>query len=506
MIKSSIRIAIVASMAITLELYGYSTSIESLSQDEIELYNDAYQGINRWDGDYQKLEKAGFYISQFLKNNQSFLPIYIEKCRYIIIKGGLRKNNWREGNEKALAILDEIKEWDSKYAKAYVLAGHVLTNLGDLEGALLNLEIAKELGTNDPWYFINYAEVKKLQGQYKTAFDYSILGLQQSKDNMKAASSAVLNIAWLTSKLESLGTPNNLNVTQIILDSIGSHEDRLAIANYLRANWNGRTNFLDYALKIIMNQKVLNPSCHMCDIYVSSVILELGYLHHSNSIPIYTDEAKSAVLEILKPLTNDDEIKNDLYPLLFKIAFSNRDMKEMNRLMKKSFEMNVDKEILYFQEARMRFMVQDYTGVIKAFNNLIEIDPEYANYPLLHTVYDILGDSSYREKQLLSKIEHNPFNAWAYGNYAEFLLCKKDDHLNAIKFAKKAKDLMDYPSNNQVLGMAYKIAAAKMAKSGSLNTAIKHYKTSLDFEVSKYYLSTHCHQYCSEIFQLESLF
>jgi Tfp pilus assembly protein PilF len=42
------------------------------------------------------------------------------------------------------------------------------------------------------------------------------------------------------------------------------------------------------------------------------------------------------------------------------------------------------------------------------------------------------------------RIQFDPDGAWGYGNYAQFLLCKKDDYEGAILRSKEALNIMDY--------------------------------------------------------------
>lgn len=76
-----------------------------------------------------------------------------------------------------------------------------------------------------------------------------------------------------------------------------------------------------------------------------------------------------------------------------------------------------------------------------AFNGLIRY---YKNLGNLEKV-----DETYR-----TKIDFEPNSAWNYGNYAQFLLCEKDDFNSSIVRSREALRIMDYGVGRYWLGAA----------------------------------------------------
>lgn len=58
--------------------------------------------------------------------------------------------------------------------------------------------------------------------------------------------------------------------------------------------------------------------------------------------------------------------------------------------------------------------------------------------------YEGIGNLDRAEEVYKKQIEFEPNAAWAYGNYAQFLLCQKDDYENSIIRSRQALRIMDY--------------------------------------------------------------
>lgn len=76
-----------------------------------------------------------------------------------------------------------------------------------------------------------------------------------------------------------------------------------------------------------------------------------------------------------------------------------------------------------------------------------------ANMGLI-TYFQALKRDDDAERVYLDLIRRNPDSATVHGNYAGFLLCRRDDHDGAILQAKQARELGDYPLAQLTLGAA----------------------------------------------------
>jgi len=90
-----------------------------------------------------------------------------------------------------------------------------------------------------------------------------------------------------------------------------------------------------------------------------------------------------------------------------------------------------------YEEAARRYrnVIDSQTGNKKAMGSAFEgLIRHYTSVGKLDQ-----ADAMYRKR-----IEFEPNAAWGYGNYAQFLLCQKDDYENSITRSRQALNIMNY--------------------------------------------------------------
>lgn len=85
-----------------------------------------------------------------------------------------------------------------------------------------------------------------------------------------------------------------------------------------------------------------------------------------------------------------------------------------------------------------------------------------------------MADSFYKKS-----IAFEPDSAWGYGNYAQFLLCKKDDYENSIVRARQALHIMNYGVGRYWLASALYRKWAQSVISGVPNSGKKYFSEAM---------------------------
>jgi Tfp pilus assembly protein PilF len=89
--------------------------------------------------------------------------------------------------------------------------------------------------------------------------------------------------------------------------------------------------------------------------------------------------------------------------------------------------------------------------------------------------YIDIGDLNQADSFHRKKIEYEPDAAWGYGNYGQFLLCKKDDYENSIRRSRQALRIMDYGMGRYWLAAALYRKWAQSVVSGGPDSGKRYF-------------------------------
>lgn len=479
----------------------YHYDLGKLPGDQKRLYQEVEFSLDDWTGGFEKLERVKLMIDDFIKVNPYFLPIYIEKARYTIVTGYTSGNDPRQYNLDALDVLMDIQKKDPDYPKSYVLAGHVYTNLGDLDSSQRSLEKAERLGTQNPWLHNNWAVNLIAQRNYKDALERSAKALELSGDNPKALIAAISNIETSAAKLHI--DISDIDIAGIVFKSFKDPMKRLRIAERLVNAWQGRGDVLGYAYEIISRQKQETPELTQCDVEMAHLILKDGYLKTTNYIKRYDPESMEQAEEILTPLHGVAADKDRIFNMLTDIALSRRDYESAELLINDASDKGVSDKQIKLKRAMLHYATDNYQEVIRIYEELAKSDPSLRGNIILLSSYEITGKADKLDEHYYNSVSGNPHSAWANGNYASFLLFRRNKISEAIKYGEKALELMPYQMARNVTGLAYQIQAAKRFSDGKIDESLSLYERSLEIGVSDDYIEDRCMDYCPGIAQVK---
>lgn len=153
-------------------------------------------------------------------------------------------------------------------------------------------------------------------------------------------------------------------------------------------------------------------------------------------------DAKTALEKAEKLGTADPWLQNNLADLLLDEGNSAAAAKRY-------------KKVIDSKTPNKKAMGSAYEGLIRYYTSLGELDK---------------ADKAYRES-----IDLEPDSAWKYGNYAQFLLCKKDDYENSIIRSRQALSIMNYGVGRYWLASALYRKWAQSAVAGGSDNGKQYY-------------------------------
>ena len=174
------------------------TKYENQSPELFQSFIKAREIIDSWRGEGHKVQEANQILSSILEANQSFAPAYREYGRLYMIAGYINHDNFEEGslNPSEAAILKSI-ELEPEYADAYVLLGHLYTNMKRYPDAEKALRKAEEIGTEIPWLHLNWADLLKKQRKFDQAMKRYQHIVDTGTSNRKAYLSALSGVTTM---------------------------------------------------------------------------------------------------------------------------------------------------------------------------------------------------------------------------------------------------------------------------------------------------------------------
>lgn len=193
----SLRMLATALIASTLILssglsYSAAPPLSKSPQDsEIFLTKKAEELLDQWRGQTALLDQAAESLYLALKRNPNYAKAYMQLGR-LHIMGGYYHSQYFEPSSLATAekAIKKAIDIDPKFADAYVLLGHLYTNMNRLSEAKSALQMAEGIGTDNPWLGLNWAAIYEKEGKFDDAAQKYIQVIESKTKNLKALGTA----------------------------------------------------------------------------------------------------------------------------------------------------------------------------------------------------------------------------------------------------------------------------------------------------------------------------
>ena len=234
-----------------------------------------------------------------------------------------------------------------------------------------------------------------------------------------------------------------------------SHDIRLARARDLINAYRGDASLLDRArvdLEEILRQ---NPSFAPAYREFARYFIKRGHINYLRFAPGSLELAE----ESLKKAITIDPDYADAY-VLFGHLYRLMDRPEEAKLALKKAEaigtslpwLHLNWADILLDEGRNDEAAQKYRTVINSKTR--NKSAMTAAFEGLTRYYESIGNLDGADEIYRKKIAYEPDSAWNHGNYAEFLLCVRDNFDAAIQRARDALDRMNYGAGRYFLAAA----------------------------------------------------
>lgn len=159
-------------------------------------YDEARSHLDSYRGNQEDLIAAKTLLDSVIQNRKDFSPAYREYGRLYIKAGHISSQRFQPGtlSNAESAILESIR-LEPNYADAYVLLGHLYTLNKKYKDAEEALNKAGNIGTELPWYHLNYADLLKYQGRMKESLPHYMAVIESDTENKNAYDYALLGVA-----------------------------------------------------------------------------------------------------------------------------------------------------------------------------------------------------------------------------------------------------------------------------------------------------------------------
>jgi tetratricopeptide (TPR) repeat protein len=128
--------------------------------------------VDTYYGDRRNLDDAAELLANAYRANPNDAALYVEAAR-ITVKGGfIQFDSYETGTfERYGALIDRAIKLDPSNYKAHLLKAGFSERIGDSASQLQQLELAKSLGTTDPWLLIGYGRYYLKVGNAPDGYD-----------------------------------------------------------------------------------------------------------------------------------------------------------------------------------------------------------------------------------------------------------------------------------------------------------------------------------------------
>lgn len=439
-------------------------------------------------GDIFHLKKAYDLINELKKSHPRKPDVLIQSARFHI-KFGSNYGPVRSKGHMRLAKNNLLlsKQINPNYAKTYVLLGHYYTLMDQLNLAEAALRKAEKIGTNDPWLYLNWVDLLLRQGRKVRAYNRILRLFTNGVDHPVV-------LAVTAQKILTLGgadIPVNFNeaIDNIILKHSNDIEWMLLAADAFKDIWGGQTALLRKSSDIINLAYQKAPNDYRVFLVAAEIKLISGYKsgnHYNNNSFTKASLLKySKLLESAKRLAEDN---NDwINAAYFNMYRREKNKAGMERIM----------PIFWRKYGIPERSNHPYSSMLRFYYNIGLDNKNFVNslfdkaYPAFRMgkfvaapvskrfyINRLIKEKDYSQAKRvhLINIKDNPTNAWALNNYAFFLIYRTGEIDEAIKFSRKALNIMDFGNARYALGTAYYIKWARSLRRNYPNQTLKYYR------------------------------
>ena len=217
-------------------------------------YEEARKLLDNWRGQEEYLINANKILNSIIQSDDKYAPAHREFGRLYIMAGYINYDNFREGslNPAETSILESIKI-EPGYADAYVLLGHLYTNMKRYDEARIALAKADYIGTKSPWLNLNWADLYNKLENYDAAYTRYMKVVSEETSNRKAYSSALSGVTAYFRRMKEYDKANEWYKKQLEYEpeSAWNWGNYASFLLYFREDVDGAISNAEKALSIM---------------------------------------------------------------------------------------------------------------------------------------------------------------------------------------------------------------------------------------------------------------
>ena len=392
-----------------------------------DLLNE-YRDINQFRDNWSSVKKAKIILDKILEEDPSYAPAYHALARYHLMHTDHVK---KKKNKHALFLRAEKElrralKLDPEFVNAYVYLGNVYNQMGRRADAKDALRKAEQMGTKSPWLDVYWGLLLSQEGNEDAAIVRFKKVLNSGTNSKRAIETARFGLVR-----EPIRRAENL---------LNSYTGNIAVLEAMKAE--------------LVSVLEIQPSNKFAYKLLAQYFIKRGFIKNEEYFPAYLEAAEHSLKKALE-IDPDYSIPlihlGRVYRLMGRLAEARVALATAKEHGNKTPFLEIQWAELLWREgnakeaaAHYQKIVQDrerYGGVIiTALQGLIRYNQSIGN----------LSEIDNLHRQILTI---RP-TAWAYGNYATFLLCQIDRYDDAIRYGRTAVSLMNYGLGRYYLAAA----------------------------------------------------
>lgn len=241
-------------------------------------------------------------------------------------------------------------------------------------------------------------------------------------------------------------------------------------------NYSGDNTSLETAHSILNEVLKIHPRYAPAHRELGRYFIMKGHINYLNFDPNSLKAADSAIskaIEINKNFAEAYVLRGHLYRLMRLHEQALSALKKAEALGTNDPWLQNNWADLLIDEGKYEEAARRYRKVIiSKTSNKKAISSAF--YGLI-LYYKGIGNLEKTDEMYRKQIELDPNLAWGYGNYAQFLLCQKDDFENSIAYSRKALNIMNYGAGHYWLATGLYRKWANYVINGKSDEGKKYY-------------------------------
>jgi tetratricopeptide (TPR) repeat protein len=431
----------------------YATDPVTLPASDAQDFHNARDLLDSWHGDSLPLRKAGPLIASVISRHPNFLPAYVEEARLTIME---RRTG--EGEAERLRRAEEIllatSRKDARYAKPHVLLGHVYIYMGKRDLARKELTIAENIGTDDPWLDLNWADLLLREGKVEEVYTRCMAVLQSETENTKAIASAFEAMSLVASSVDKAGGGRTVEELLASLKLDDARIESLAM-RLLRSHDSGR----QIAMEMIKYLLATAPNRPGAYLLLGDRARHAARVSRNELRVVYdSEEADRAVAAYEHALAVDPENAKAFARLAGMYIDMQAPPIQAAKMLDAARAKKLQTPELEFEEARQMFYSGKRKPAIAVLERLAttrgEDDFIWSVRAALRAAYIMEANLDGAEKLFQQALRSDNDRAYAYYEYGQFLLQYRGRIDESLLRSRAALEYRDLPKARQSMAAA----------------------------------------------------